>query len=557
MKKFLIYFGCMAMLAGILWSCETWELPMRKSQRDCKPPSGILNVKMDLLRAEFSIAENSGTIDKVEWSFGDKSTSTTVTTGLSTTYTYPETNPPSNTYTIKATLTNTCGDIKVLQQDIVVTSAVLPTVALEPVTNFFNTSAIPVIKVTSTGNAPITRYGVYYSTNNLTPNVGDSNLELAGPVTADTSIPLAMTNLQENTQYYVRAYAYNAYKGPGFSQVQTFRTGFNPVVLIDGPIATGISTAVVNFRVNSLGSPVAESYGIVYSLDQPNPVHGNAPNFKVEKPQIGINLITLKDLIPNTKYYYRLFTKQPNNKDFVYGNVGTFTTAVDPVAQDLVASVAFTDQSLQDVSGFGNHVKLVGNPVFVADHTGRPSSAIQLDGVDDYFYMPENTNSSLNPDALSVSIWIKPAPLTGANRMQIYNKSNFEDSNNEVYSSLLKRENDVGPGLTILTDIKQNSNCVPGKGWESFPVTTSIEMDVWHHLVFTYSGNVARMYLDGALLSSKNDLPSDRIDKCPGGELRFGAAPKIVSWYFKGAMDDIRIYKRALTPAEVQTLRNQ
>ncbi|MBD2699300.1 hypothetical protein IC229_01540 [Spirosoma sp. BT702] len=532
----------------MLWSCETWDLPSRKSQRDCAKPSGTLNVKLDLLKVDFSIPDAGGTIDSVRWNFGYGKDTTT--TALTNTFSYSA----SGTYKVQVTLTNTCKMATTLQQEIVVNDAVLPTVTLEPIENFSNTSAIAVMKVTSTGNVPIARYGVCYSITNLNPNVGDSTSERPGSVTVNTSIPVAMTNLQENTQYYVRAYAYNTSKGPGYSEVRTFRTGFNPDVKIDEPISTGISTATLNFKVNSLGSPSAESYGVVYSSTAQVPEHGNAPNFKVEAPSLGVNLITLKDLIPKTKYYYRLFTKQPN-KDFIYGNVGTFTTAIDPVAEGLIASVAFTDQSLQDVSGFSNHVKLAGNPIFVTDHTGRPNSALQLDGVDDYFFMPENINSSLNPDSLSVSIWIKPAPLTGP--MQIYNKSNFNDSNNEVYSSLLKRENDVGPRVTILTDIKQNSNCVPGRGWVSFPVTSSIEMDVWHHLVFTYSGNLARMYLDGALLSSKNDLPSDRIDKCPGGELRFGAGPKIVNWFFKGAMDDIRIYKRALTPAEVTTLRNQ
>ncbi|RYF32528.1 MAG: hypothetical protein EOO38_30900, partial [Cytophagaceae bacterium] len=160
----------------------------------------------------------------------------------------------------------------------------------------------------------------------------------------------------------------------------------------------------------------------------------------------------------------------------------SFTTQVDPVAQDLIASVSFTDQSLLDVSGFNNHVKLVDNPTFTTDHKNRPNSAIFLDGVNDYFYMDEN--SSLNPEALSVSIWFKMSSFT--HRMQVYNKSRFSDSAFETYSALLKLENDLGPNTTVMTNIKQNSACQPGKGWLEFPFTSRIEVNTW---VSLYTNN--------------------------------------------------------------------
>ena len=141
--------------------------------------------------------------------------------------------------------------------------------------------------------------------------------------------------------------------------------------------------------------------------------------------------------------------------------------------------------------------------------------------------------------------------------MQVYNKSRFSDGAFEMYSSLLKQENDIGPNITILTDIKQNGNCQGGIGWQSFPITNRIELNTWHHLVFTYSGRTARMYFDGALQYSKIDLPANAIDKCSGGDLKFGAQYQALPWYFYGAMDDIRIYKRAITSSEVQLLRNQ
>ncbi|GAB3991329.1 hypothetical protein GCM10028807_21160 [Spirosoma daeguense] len=549
MKNIFIYLCSLATLAGLLWSCETWDLPGKKTKRNCIKPSGTLNTQMQQRRVDFSVTNASGTIDKVVWDFGNGNV--TNTTSLTYTYIYPQ----PNTYTVKVTLTNACGIETTLQQSLAVSDAIPPTVTLQPITNIYNTSAVAGMTITSAGNAAIIRYGICYSSTNQEPvPASDSKEEVVGSAPVNISIPLSLSNLQPNTLYYARSYAYNAEKGPGYSPVVTFRTGFSPDIIIES-IGAGISTATVNFRVNSLGSPAVTSYGICFSEKEVMPEIQNSISRIVTDPKVGVNLADLKGLIPNTKYYYRLFTIQPNTNKPVYGNAATFNTTVDPVKQDLVAAISFSDQSLQDESGFNNHIKLVGNPTFTTDHTNKANSAILLDGIDDYIYMPENSNNSLNPEALSISIWIKPAPLT--HRMQIYNKSRYENSANEVYSSLLKKENDVGPGTTIMTDIKQGSNCEPGKGWQSFPVTSSIEMDVWHHLVFTYTGNTARMYIDGALLSVKNDLPANKIDVCPGAELKFGAAIKGLNWFFKGAMDDIRIYKRALTSTEVQTLHNQ
>ncbi len=276
---------------------------------------------------------------------------------------------------------------------------------------------------------------------------------------------------------------------------------------------------------------------------------------------VGYSSVDLNNLVANTKYYYRRFYRTASDK-VTYGNVSSFITNSDPVSNGLVASVSFTDRSLSDASGFNNNVILKGNPVFVTDRKGIASAAILLNGTGDYFYMPENPNNSLNPDALTISIWIKPNSFNnrttpGNNRMQIYNKSTFSTGQNELYSSLVKLENDIGPKLEFRTDVKQNSSCKPGIGWEGLGFVSPVEVNNWYHLVYIYSGRSAKMYFNGVLLSSRDNLPTDRLDPCAGGDLKFGAQYYQVPSYFSGAMDDIRIYKRALSQDEVQTLFRQ
>lgn len=552
---YLIGFLLVAGFGTLLLSCGNWDLPARKSQRVCIKPSGNLDARIQQRNVSFSITNSSGTIDKVVWDFGNGSTS--ATTGMTISYPYPA----PGTYTVKATLTNTCGLETTLQRTVLVSDAVLPTVTLQPAADVSNTSAMLRMTITANGNATITRYGVVYSSMKGIPDITDGSMtvEKTDPVAINTTIPFSLTGLLPNTLYYVRSFAVNS-AGAGYSTpVQTFQTGQDAVIALDS-VTVGIATANISFKVTTLGNPPITAYGVYYSSNIAVPDQTNAPSVTVSNPALGRNFVEIRNLAPDTKYYYRPYSKSATG-EITYGNAGSFTTLPDPVTQGLIASVSFSDRSLLDVSGNNNHVKLVGNPLFTTDRKGRANAAILLNGTGDYFYMPEN--SSLNPEELSISIWIKPGSFSGRTqeenkRMQIYNKSRFSDGAFERYSSQIKLENDVGPGITFITDIKQGSmGCQSGKGWQDLLFTSNVNLNDWHHLVFTYSGRSGRMYFDNALLYTTDALPADKIDNCVGGDLKFGAQSQALPWYFKGAMDDIRIYKRALSKGEVDALFRQ
>lgn len=457
MKSLLTYIVSITfigLLGGLLWSCDKWDLPTKKTKRECVKPSGNLTASAKELKVDFSITNATGTIEKVTWDFGGSGpNNTTVTTGLTASYTYPT----STTFSAKAVLSNSCD---------------------EQTTLIFAGSAVAVVK---------------------------------------------------------------------------------PVVAVQAATNVGFSTATVGFLMTNAGNqPIAE-YGICYSSTANPPVVGSATTVPVTNPAVNQSVSTsLTNLASNTTYYYRSYVKLASGEIVYSSTTGTFTTPVDTLAQDLIASVSFTNGSLDDVSGYGNHVKTIGTTP-TTDRNNKANSAILLNGSGDYFYMPES--SSLNPEALTISLWIKPAakPTGPLNRMQIYNKGRFSDGLPQTYSSLIRLEGDgdVGPRLTFMTDIKQGSNCQGGVGWQSLPFTAPVNINTWYHLVFTYSGRSARMYFNNTLVFSTDTLPYNQIDKCQGGELKFGAQYQSLPWYFNGAMDDIRMYKRALSASEVETLFKQ
>nr|WP_262923859.1 LamG-like jellyroll fold domain-containing protein [Spirosoma liriopis] len=541
-------------LCGLtLWSCDPWELPTRKERRNCITPSGELVTQIQQLKVDFSISKSAGTIDQVIWDFGDGTNATTI--GTTTSHTYAKT----GTYTAKAKLTNSCQKDIGIQATVNVNNAVQPAVSIQPATDITRSSAAIRMAVTSTGNSTIVRYGICYSTTNTNPEVGKTDvsiLDKTDAVSLNNPVSFAIPNLQPNTTYYVRSFAINEAGIISYSDPIQFKTGYNPSVSSGGSPTVGSTTATVGFILNDAGNPAAIQYGVLYSSSNSTPSMDNSgPGVTVNNPNVGASTpVNLTDLKPNTTYYYRSYAKLPSG-EIVLGPVNTFTTQADAVANGLIAYLPFTDRSLLDVSGNNNHANLVDSPTFTTDRRGKSNAAIQLDGVNDYFYMVDN--STLLLDAFTISIWIRPSAINNVNnRMQIYNKSRWSDSNFEMYSSLVKI-NENGPGLTFMTNIKQGSNCVPAKGWQSFEFSSNPQLDDWHHLVFTYSGRSSRMYFDNVLMDQNNNLPAASMDRCPGGELKFGAQLRDFPNYFKGAMDEIRIYNRALSASEVQTLYNQ
>jgi len=86
------------------------------------------------------------------------------------------------------------------------------------------------------------------------------------------------------------------------------------------------------------------------------------------------------------------------------------------------------------------------------------------------------------------------------------------------------------------------------------------KLNRWYHLVGTYDGKEIRFYVDGALDSATPATTKGApLSDSPSTKLVIGnhAAQPYMGWadmYFDGWLDDIRIWKRALTPAEVKQL---
>jgi Concanavalin A-like lectin/glucanases superfamily len=74
-----------------------------------------------------------------------------------------------------------------------------------------------------------------------------------------------------------------------------------------------------------------------------------------------------------------------------------------------------------------------------------------------------------------------------------------------------------------------------------------LRVNAWSHLVSTYDGSNQRIYLNGTLISAR--AQSGQI-KQSANPLRIGGNA-VWGEYFKGTIDEVRLYNCALTATEI------
>ena len=77
--------------------------------------------------------------------------------------------------------------------------------------------------------------------------------------------------------------------------------------------------------------------------------------------------------------------------------------------------------------------------------------------------------------------------------------------------------------------------------------TSALAANAWSHVAFTFDGTSLRLYVNGTLVRTTNASGSIAATT---GQLLVGSDS--AAWY-RGRLDDLRIYNRALTAAQIPT----
>jgi len=180
-----------------------------------------------------------------------------------------------------------------------------------------------------------------------------------------------------------------------------------------------------------------------------------------------------------------------------------------------------------DVSGFGNDGTLTNMDPATDWLDGRLGTALDFDGNNDFVGIPPF--SSFASSGYSTAFWIKTRDLSSQ-------RIAYWDQENNQYQFRVQSDGNFY--------FYQND----GTDWKS--VNAPIDANQWHFVAGTWDGAKMRLYIDGELKGSKSisDLGSPSIGTAIG---QAGAKDER---YWNGQIDDVRIYDRALTKANVQDL---
>lgn len=233
----------------------------------------------------------------------------------------------NTTYYVRAFATNSVGT----GYGYVVTfttpvNIIVPEITTAAITNLTYNMATSGGTITDDGGAVITASGICWSKTNNTPTLSDSKTT---GTTASGSFTSVINSLEENTTYYVRAYATNS-AGTGYGNVVTFTTPINITVpLLTTAAITNLSynTATSGGTITANGGAAITASGICWSKTN-NPPTTAADSKTISTTASGSFTSVMNSLEENTTYYVRAYAT--NSAGTGYGAVVIFTTPTDP-----------------------------------------------------------------------------------------------------------------------------------------------------------------------------------------------------------------------------------
>ena len=209
--------------------------------------------------------------------------------------------------------------------------------------------------------------------------------------------------------------------------------------------------------------------------------------------------------------------------------------------QGLIAFYPFSgnanDVTTNNING------VVSNAVLTTDRFSNPNSAYYFNGSNSFIQLPYSPLYNFAPqDSFSISVRVLPDQGYSWPAQALVVKSPFTPDFNQ---------SNWNYGEYIL-----NYKAMTGYAANSVLVGNTVFTGTacWYNIIVTYKNGIWKLYVNGVLEASDLSQTKFILQDGPASKINFGKKGDANGDYFKGKMDDVRIYNRVLNVDEAIAL---
>ncbi len=344
-----------------------------------------------------------------------------------------------------------------------------------------------------------------------------------------------ITKTYERGVWHFIAFVFDGTKSGNSGRLRGYFDGVQQSLTYDGTVPASLAPAggeIKNFNINW-----PETNDVGSCLDGTNCNYASYDEIRLYNRALSAQEIKRLYNIGGTLK----IGKSQSTGTLSQGLVGWWTFEDSDIAQD------GSSIKVYDRSGKNNTASSSG-PIIPKKAIGKIGQGVSFDGVDDYLEVAGTAAlGDLSSNGKTVSAWFRTAATEAGTDDHIVMKTT--DTGSHDWGLFVDANNGFKLGWT--TNDGTSHDVVSDNG--------GYNDNKWHHAVGVFDGSKNIIYVDGVLQSGATAAGTKSGDTCSLFIGMYGSGCSVGPWIdslFKGFVDDVRIYNRALLPDEIKRLYN-
>ncbi|MCA0425966.1 MAG: gliding motility-associated C-terminal domain-containing protein [Bacteroidetes bacterium] len=327
-------------------------------------------------------------------------------------------------------------------------------------------------------------------------------------------------------------------------KIQTNWAGSYKVVSINGCEPNDTSSSITITKLTTFVTPRLSDHSICFG--DSSQIRGNGLYSYTWTPTTGISNPTIFNpwvkSSTNTTYFatisYQGCTARDTINVIVFRNCCLTCATPYEINQGLVACYPFNGNA-QDESGNGNHGSVIG-ATLTQDRFGINARAYNFSGTNQFISIPNSSTLSGIDKEVTIMFWARIGSYFNFGGGLFFASAVTKSTANPNYQYRFAIRND---GILTFNNNRQ---------W-NVAMGSNTPLAQWIHFAVTINDTIMRYYRNGILVGTSTTYTSITSDKTQGLNLGRGN-PNNAGDFFNGRLDEVRIYNRTLTAAEITKL---